>query len=146
MPLPPVGLIEDLKGSAVRTFKQISQAWRLTANEQRQILAVPDLPRLYEEVQGMIDDSVLMQIGYILSIYGSCTPCSWKPINPTLGSIEPTPLHCSVLSGPSGCCAAGMRVALRQCGPIWKLSWGDPGDTPAELEPMQLAGPVLIAV
>ena len=69
MPQPSVGQIEDVKGAAVRTFIRISQAWRLSDNEQRQILGVPDLPRLEESVEGMVDASVHLRIGYILSIY-----------------------------------------------------------------------------
>ncbi|WP_137190650.1 antitoxin Xre/MbcA/ParS toxin-binding domain-containing protein [Stenotrophomonas rhizophila] len=69
MPQLSVGQTEDVKGAAIRTFMRISQAWRLSDNERLQILAVPDLPRSDEDGEGMVDDSVLARIGYILSIY-----------------------------------------------------------------------------
>lgn len=69
MPQPPVGQIDEMKGAAIRAFIRLSQVWRLSDNEQRQILALPILPSAAEDVERMVDDAVLARIGYLLSIY-----------------------------------------------------------------------------
>jgi len=58
---------KDLKGSALRTFTRIAEAWSLGESEQRQILALSELPHNWDE--RLVDDLVLMRIGQIISIY-----------------------------------------------------------------------------
>jgi len=67
MPDSPSEKPNDLKGGAIRTFTRIAEAWSLGESEQRQILALSELPQSGGE--RLVDDLVLMRIGQIISIY-----------------------------------------------------------------------------
>jgi len=71
MSQPPVCQVLDLKAAAIRTFVRIAQAWRLSEDEQSQILTLSELPRSDEDVNRMVDDTVLLRIGNAISIYGA---------------------------------------------------------------------------
>ncbi|MBK0010761.1 antitoxin Xre/MbcA/ParS toxin-binding domain-containing protein [Stenotrophomonas sp. S41] len=60
---------DDLEEGGIRIFQRIAEAWSLGKDEQRQMLALPELPQTADDAQWLIDDLVLMRIGYIISIY-----------------------------------------------------------------------------
>ena len=60
---------DDLEEGGIRIFLRIAEAWSLGKDEQRQVLALPELPQTADDAQWLIDDLVLMRIGYIISIY-----------------------------------------------------------------------------
>ncbi|MCF3463426.1 hypothetical protein GTY70_05960 [Stenotrophomonas maltophilia] len=59
----------DLKGAAVRTFSRIAESWSLGESQQRQMLALSQLPQSWDDTENLVDDLVLMRIGHIISIY-----------------------------------------------------------------------------
>lgn len=69
MPESPSGQPRSLEGSAIRTAGRIAEAWELEEQQICLILALPRLPRTEDEIELLIEDSTLVRIGYIISIY-----------------------------------------------------------------------------
>lgn len=69
MPESPSEQPSSLKGSAILTAGRIAEAWALEEHQICLILALPRLPRTEDEIALLINDSTLVRIGYIISIY-----------------------------------------------------------------------------
>lgn len=59
----------DLEGAALRTFVRIAEAWQLTEEDQRKILALPEAEPWQPVEELPVEGTTLLRISYIISIY-----------------------------------------------------------------------------
>lgn len=59
----------DLEGAALRTFVRIAEAWQLTEEDQRKILALPEAEPWQAVEEFPVEGTTPLRISYIISIY-----------------------------------------------------------------------------